>query len=44
MSVGVFQAFFQYVGQAAEPLTEIAYMINSMQSISLPRDAELPCG
>ena len=24
MSVGVFQAFFQYVGQAAEPLTEIA--------------------
>lgn len=32
ISVGVFQAFFQYVGQAAEPLTEIAYMINSMQS------------
>ena len=32
MSVGAFQAFFQYVGQAAEPLTEIAYMINSMQS------------
>ena len=50
MSVGVFQAFFQYVGQAAEPLTEIAYMINSMQSTlaSLERvyglldEAELP--
>ena len=50
MSVGVFQAFFQYVGQAAEPLTEIAYMINSMQSAlaSLERvyglldEAELP--
>ena len=32
MSVGVFQAFFQYVSQASEPLTEIAYMTNSMQS------------
>ncbi len=50
MSVGAFQAFFQYVGQAAEPLTEIAYMINSMQSAlaSLERvyglldEAELP--
>ena len=32
MSVGVFQAFFQYVNQSAEPLTEVAYMVNSMQS------------
>ena len=32
MSVGVFQAFFQYVNQSAEPLTELAYMVNSMQS------------
>lgn len=32
MSVGVFQAFFQYVNQSAEPLTEMAFMINSMQS------------
>lgn len=32
LSVGVFQAFFQYVNQAAEPLTEAAYVANSMQS------------
>lgn len=32
MSVGVFQAFFQYVNQSAEPLTEMAFMVNSMQS------------
>ena len=30
--VGTFQAFFQYVYQASEPLTEAAYMINSLQS------------
>ena len=32
LTVGVFQAFFQYVYQASEPLTETAYMINSLQS------------
>jgi len=32
MTVGTFQAFFQYVHQASEPLTEAAYMINSLQS------------
>lgn len=32
LSVGVFQAFFQYVNQAAEPLTEASYVANSMQS------------
>ena len=32
LTVGVFQAFFQYVYQASEPLTEAAYMINSLQS------------
>ena len=32
MTVGMFQAFFQYVNQASEPLTEAAYMVNSMQS------------
>ena len=32
LSVGVFQAFFQYVYQASEPLTEAAYMVNSLQS------------
>ena len=32
LSVGVFQAFFQYVNQSAEPMTQAAYMINSMQS------------
>ncbi len=32
LSVGVFQAFFQYVNQAAEPLTEASFMVNSLQS------------
>lgn len=32
LTVGTIQAFFQYVYQAAEPLTEVSYMINSMQS------------
>ena len=32
LSVGAFQAFFQYVNQASEPLTEASYVINSMQS------------
>lgn len=32
LSVGVFQAFFQYVNQSAEPLTEASYVANSMQS------------
>ena len=30
--MGAIQAFLQYVYQAAEPLTEVSYMINSMQS------------
>lgn len=32
MTPGVFQAFFQYVNQAGEPITEMSYMINSLQS------------
>lgn len=32
MTPGVFQAFFQYVNQAGEPITELSYMITSMQS------------
>lgn len=32
LSVGVFQAFFQYVNQAAEPITEASFVLNSMQS------------
>ncbi len=32
MTVGVVQAFFQYVNQMAEPLTEASFMINSLQS------------
>ncbi len=31
MTVGVVQAFFQYINQSAEPLTEASYMINSLQ-------------
>ena len=32
MTVGMVQAFFQYVNQTAEPLTEASYMINTLQS------------
>ncbi len=32
MSVGVLQAFFQYIMTAAEPLTQLSFTINSMQS------------
>ncbi|MEY8437562.1 ABC transporter ATP-binding protein [Atopobiaceae bacterium 24-176] len=32
MTVGVAQAFFQYVNMAAEPFTQAAYMVNSLQS------------
>ena len=32
MTVGVVQAFFQYVNQTAEPMTQASYMINSLQS------------
>ncbi len=32
MTFGVIQAYFQYMGMCSEPLTEAAYMINSMQS------------
>lgn len=31
-SPGKFQAFFQYVNQAGEPITEMSFMINSIQS------------
>ncbi len=32
MTVGVFQAFFQYIYQASEPLTQMGYTINSLQN------------
>lgn len=32
MTVGIVQAFFQYINMAAEPLTETSYMINSLQA------------
>ena len=32
MTVGVVQAFFQYVNQTAEPMIEASYMLNSLQS------------
>lgn len=32
MTVGIVQAFFQYINIASEPLTETSYMINSLQS------------
>ena len=32
LTVGGFQAFFRYLNQSAEPLTEASFMLNSMQS------------
>lgn len=32
MTIGIVQAFFQYINIAAEPLTETSYMLNSLQS------------
>lgn len=32
MTVGVVQAFFQYINQTSEPLTEASYMVNSLQA------------
>jgi len=32
LSIGIMQAFFQYVDQSSEPLTEAAYILNSMQA------------
>lgn len=32
LTPGRFQAFFQYVNQISEPLTELSYMLNSLQS------------
>ncbi|WP_143317914.1 ABC transporter ATP-binding protein [Clostridium sp. HBUAS56017] len=32
LSIGIIQAFFQYLDQASEPLTEAAYTLNSMQA------------
>lgn len=32
LTIGTFQAFFQYINQASEPLTEMSFMINSLQS------------
>ena len=32
LTIGTFQAFFQYINQASEPLTELSFMINSLQS------------
>jgi ATP-binding cassette subfamily B protein len=32
MSIGVVQAFFQYINQTAEPLTQASYMINTLQA------------
>lgn len=32
MTVGIAQAFFQYVNLASEPLTEMSYMLNALQS------------
>lgn len=32
MTPGVFQAYFQYMNQTGEPITELSYMISSLQS------------
>ena len=32
MTVGVFQAFFQFILQASEPITQLSFTVNSLQS------------
>ena len=32
LTVGVFQAFFQYINMASEPLTQVSFTVNSLQS------------
>ena len=32
MTVGVFQAFFQFIFQASEPITQLSFTVNSLQS------------
>lgn len=32
ISIGVFQAFFQYIHQASEPLTQLSFTINTLQN------------
>lgn len=32
ITIGVFQAFFQYIHQASEPLTQLAFTINTLQN------------
>ena len=32
MSIGVFQAFFQYIAQVGEPLTQFSFTINTLQN------------
>ncbi|MFQ9802323.1 MAG: ABC transporter transmembrane domain-containing protein [Clostridia bacterium] len=47
MSLGVVQAFFQYMNMAAEPLTETSYMINSLQAALASAELYIPfpgCG
>lgn len=43
MTVGVVQAFFQYINQTAEPLTEASYMINSLQAAFASESVPLNC-
>ena len=43
MTVGVVQAFFQYINQAGEPLTEASFMINSSRRPLLPPSVPLNC-
>ncbi len=32
ITIGVFQAFFQYIHQASEPLTQLSFTINTLQN------------
>lgn len=32
ITIGVFQAFFQYIHQASEPLTQLSFIINTLQN------------
>lgn len=34
MTVGVFQAFFQFIYEASEPMTQLSFTFNSLQALA----------
>ena len=42
LTPGTFQAFFQYMNMSSEPITELSYMTNSLQSALASMEREAP--